>query len=97
MSQCLVKFLNKLWTSSSLTAHRIGDSAIVISLLRTEAPISGVFSSPGRSDSIQGTVFEVTGEELKQADAYEPKGYERILVQLKSGINAWVYLASERS
>jgi hypothetical protein len=49
------------------------------------------------SDLVQGTVFDVTGEELKQVDAYEPKGYERILVQLRSGVNAWVYLATERS
>lgn len=48
------------------------------------------------SDSVEGTVFDVTRDELKQADAYEPVGYERVLVQLKSGTSAWVYLASER-
>ena len=43
------------------------------------------------ADFVEGMVFEVTSKELEQADAYEPEGYERVLVQLKSGINAWVY------
>ena len=48
------------------------------------------------SDSVEGTVFDVTSDELKQADTYEPKGSERVLVQLRSGVNAWVYLATNR-
>ena len=44
------------------------------------------------SDFVEGTVFSVTTEELEKSDAYEPEGYERMLVQLKSGINAWIYL-----
>jgi len=44
------------------------------------------------SDSIAGTVFEVTPAELEQSDAYEPVGYKRVLVQSRSGLNVWVYL-----
>lgn len=44
------------------------------------------------SDIVGGTVFFVTKEELEQADAYEPEGYERVRVRLKSGTEAWVYL-----
>ncbi len=44
------------------------------------------------SDLVEGTIFKVTKKELEQADAYEPEDYERVLVRLKSGINAWVYL-----
>jgi gamma-glutamylcyclotransferase (GGCT)/AIG2-like uncharacterized protein YtfP len=47
------------------------------------------------SDFVEGIVFSVTKEELEQADAYEPAGYKRVLVQLKSGIDAWVYLNIE--
>jgi hypothetical protein len=43
------------------------------------------------SDIIEGTAFTVTDVELQQADAYEPDGYTRKLVQLRSGLNAWVY------
>jgi gamma-glutamylcyclotransferase (GGCT)/AIG2-like uncharacterized protein YtfP len=49
------------------------------------------------SDSIEGTVFAVTQQELEQADAYEPDGYERVRVNLRSGTQAWVYLCVTRS
>ena len=44
------------------------------------------------SDFVEGTVYSVTREELEQADAYEPEGYKRLLVELKSGAKAWVYV-----
>ena len=44
------------------------------------------------SDFVEGTIYSVTQQELEQADAYEPDGYKRVLVQLKSGAKAWVYL-----
>jgi gamma-glutamylcyclotransferase (GGCT)/AIG2-like uncharacterized protein YtfP len=47
------------------------------------------------SDSVEGTVFKVSQNELEQSDAYEPEGYERVLVQLKSGLSAWVYLNTQ--
>jgi gamma-glutamylcyclotransferase (GGCT)/AIG2-like uncharacterized protein YtfP len=49
------------------------------------------------SDFVEGIVFSVTREELERSDAYEPEGYERVLVQLKSGANAWVYLNRHQS
>ena len=47
------------------------------------------------SDFVEGTVYSVTRQELEQADAYEPDGYKRVLVQLRSGAKAWVYLNME--
>ena len=46
------------------------------------------------SNFVAGTVFKVTHSELEQSDAYEPDGYKRVLVQLRSGLKAWVYLKS---
>ena len=43
------------------------------------------------SDLVEGTVLSVTQQEIEQADAYEPDGYRRVRVQLRSGIEAWVY------
>ena len=43
------------------------------------------------ADVVEGTAFTVTRAELQQADAYEPDGYTRKLVQLRSSLNAWVY------
>ena len=47
------------------------------------------------SDFVEGTIYSVTQQELEQADSYEPDGYERVLVQLRSGAKAWVYLNVE--
>jgi gamma-glutamylcyclotransferase (GGCT)/AIG2-like uncharacterized protein YtfP len=41
---------------------------------------------------VPGTVFEVTEEELSQADAYEVDDYERVQAPLESGGRAWVYI-----
>jgi hypothetical protein len=43
------------------------------------------------ADAVEGTVFKVTHSELEHSDAYEPAGYKRVLVQLRSGLTAWVY------
>ena len=44
------------------------------------------------SDVVEGSVLEVTQNELQQADTYEPQGYERVSVQLRSGRNAWIFI-----
>jgi len=40
---------------------------------------------------VSGTVLEVTDDELRKADRYEPAGYTRIAATLASGKKAWVY------
>ena len=44
------------------------------------------------SDVVEGTAFVLTSGELGRADAYEPAGYERTPVRLRSGRSAWVYV-----
>jgi len=45
-------------------------------------------------DTIDGTAFEVTNEELLVADSYEPEEYKRISVTLESGKHSWIYVAA---
>ncbi len=45
------------------------------------------------SDTVEGSVLTLTKAELEQTDAYEPNDYERVLVQLRSGAKAWVYIS----
>ena len=54
-----------------------------------------VTPSSNPNDSIQGTVLELTPEELQAADRYEPAIYKRIQVTLASGRQAWIYSAAE--
>ena len=43
--------------------------------------------------NVQGTVFEVTDDELTKADSFEAQYfYERVSVPLASGKDAWVYV-----
>lgn len=50
---------------------------------------------PGKpSDEIDGVVFEITLEELAAADGYETDAYKRVKVKLRSGTEAWVYVAA---
>ena len=48
------------------------------------------------SDFVAGTVFTITKQELEQADAYEPVEYKRVVVQLRSDMNAWVYVSTNQ-
>lgn len=45
-----------------------------------------------QDNTIDGTCFQITKQELLQADAYEVADYKRISVQLQSGKQAWVYI-----
>lgn len=44
-------------------------------------------------DFVEGTVFELSEQELSLLDEYEPKNYKRMRIILKSGKKAWIYLA----
>jgi gamma-glutamylcyclotransferase (GGCT)/AIG2-like uncharacterized protein YtfP len=46
--------------------------------------------------NVQGTVFDVTDDELAKSDAFEAQfNYRRINVGLASGNEAWVYVHAE--
>jgi hypothetical protein len=68
----------------------IRDSATVALSGKTHHSIAQLGSKP--TDEVQGTVFEITAEELAAADRYEVSEYARISVTLKSGAQAWVYV-----
>lgn len=44
-------------------------------------------------DVIEGTIFEITDEELIATDKYEVSDYKRVLETFLSGKKAWVYVA----
>ena len=49
------------------------------------------------SDSIAGTVFAVTPDEVQRADKYEVAEYKRVSVVLRSGVRAWAYVDAQYS
>jgi gamma-glutamylcyclotransferase (GGCT)/AIG2-like uncharacterized protein YtfP len=46
-------------------------------------------------DKVTGTVFELSDQELLQADDYEVDDYKRVRAQLVSGISCWIYAATQ--
>jgi Gamma-glutamyl cyclotransferase, AIG2-like len=66
---------------------RIDDPEVVATSGKTFATFTG-----RNADGIPGTVFEVTAEELQNADKYEVAAYKRVAVVLCSGARAWVYV-----
>jgi len=44
------------------------------------------------NDKVAGVVFEISQEELVQADSYEVEDYKRVLLKLDSGKSAWIYV-----
>ena len=47
------------------------------------------------SDTVSGTVFTLTPEEVRRADDYEVEPYTRVEVVLQSGLRAWVYVDAQ--
>lgn len=45
-------------------------------------------------DEVSGVVFRITAAELAAADTYEVSDYRRVAVRLKSGLEAFVYVAA---
>lgn len=54
-------------------------------------PIAIKTGSP--NDVVEGTIFQITEEELQKTDAYEVEEYQRVLETFASGEKAWVYVA----
>lgn len=74
------------------TMVRITDPDVLAKSGKDFHPIVAPSADP--ADAIEGTVFQVTAEELVQADLYEVDDYKRVAVTLKSGLHAWVYVAA---
>ena len=53
-----------------------------------------LIATANKNDIIQGTVLDITEEELLLTDTYEPDNYKRSKVVLDSGKEAWIYLVN---
>lgn len=73
-----------------LTTVQIADPAAVRISGSGEHPMLQASDYP--DDYVDGTVFEISEEELLAADAYEDASYVRASVTLSSGARCWAYL-----
>jgi hypothetical protein len=66
-----------------------------IAALTGESHYANVEPTSNPEDAVIGTAFEITEQELATADQYEEATqYLRVLVTLRSGRQAWVYVRS---
>lgn len=73
---------------------RIDDPAVAERLKKTHH--DNVKNTGDDWSSVQGTVFEVSDDELAKADTFESQyNYKRVSVPLASGKDAWVYVHSD--
>lgn len=70
----------------------IGDPEVVRTSGKSHHPIVSASADPG--DTVAGTVFLVSAEELARADRYEVSDYRRVRAKLDIGGEAWVYVAA---
>ena len=73
-----------------LSEVAIKDPVVVKTSGKTHHPILKYTGKP--EDRVTGTVFELTPQELAQADEYEVDDYIRVLGQFQSGRAAFVYV-----
>lgn len=73
-----------------LSMLEIQDEEVVALSGQKYHPVIAPTGNPG--DSVDGTAFLVTPEELLHADDYEVDDYKRVQVDLKSGRKGWVYV-----
>ncbi|MEW5918460.1 MAG: gamma-glutamylcyclotransferase family protein [Gemmatimonadota bacterium] len=57
---------------------------------KSQLPIARYTGRP--ADTISGTVYALTREEIVRADDYEVEPYRRARVTLQSGTQAWAYV-----
>ena len=69
---------------------RITDPEVIRTSGKDRHPI--VRQTGVEADRVAGTVFEITEEELANADRYEVSDYQRVSAPLASGRTAWVYV-----
>lgn len=74
----------------SLSLAEIDDPEVVALSGRTHHPIVKHTGEPNAR--VDGMVFDITDEELQNADTYEVAAYRRVGAQLASGLTAWVYV-----
>ena len=74
----------------ALSMLEITDTQVIATSGKTHHPILRHTGDP--ADQVEGTIFEITLEELAKADDYEVDDYRRVLVRSKSGLETHVYI-----
>lgn len=72
-----------------LDSIRITDADVIAKSGKEFHPI--LVHTGDHNDVVEGTIFDVTNDELALADDYEVDDYVRVSAQFQSGTTAWIY------
>ena len=77
-----------------ITGYELGEVTITDpAVIATSGSAIHPMLRPTEADGgVPGTVFAITERELAAADEYEVADYARVLLPLRSGVQAWVYV-----
>jgi gamma-glutamylcyclotransferase (GGCT)/AIG2-like uncharacterized protein YtfP len=95
-SEVQLKLFGRLLEGSKdiLEGYKTADIVITDAAFLTKEESRQLTAVVSSDDMILGMVFEISSEDLAIVDRYEPSNYERISVTLRSGKQAWLYLAA---
>ncbi len=88
----ILKGTRDVLSGYKLEMIEIKDKDVIASSGLDHHPIIKYTRKP--SDTVDGTLFRITKDELKQADDYEVDSYKRVAAELESGVTTWVYVGS---
>ena len=83
---------NDILTGYRLSTLEIKDPNVIATSGQSSHPILKYTGNP--LDIVDVIVFDITFQELIQADAYEVSDYKRVSVKVNSGIYAWAYVSA---
>lgn len=69
---------------------KITDEQVLLKSGKAFHPVA--IPTNNKKDIINGTLYKISIQELKQADNYEVDDYKRIEATFKSGKKGWVYI-----
>lgn len=81
-------------TGYKLGSLKITDAGVLEKSGKEFHPIA--IKTGNQNDHIEGMIFEISEEELKETDRYEVADYHRVLETFASGKKAWIYVGMVR-
>ena|SRR3990167_2414199 len=89
---------NLIGKPDTLSKYQLSNLKIIdpVMLVKSKQEIHHIAKYTGNEkDKINGTVFDVSSDELLKSDQYEVAEYQRVQICLDSGIKAWIYVGHQ--
>lgn len=86
----LLKGTKEVLIGFKIEQLKITDKQVLLKSGKQFHPVA--IPTNNKNDIINGTLYKISSQELKQADNYEVDDYKKIEATFKSGNKGWVYI-----